>query len=101
MSTLKEGSKVTIRSKKWFEETPKDEDGDITSVPFMFCDRMAQHCGKKAKIVAVKKDAKDELTGIVSDAYKLDIDNGFWTWSEPMFEPIEPKKASKRLTKKS
>ncbi|MFA5420125.1 MAG: hypothetical protein WC341_16855 [Bacteroidales bacterium] len=85
MKARKEGDEVTIRSNEWYTKK-KDKFGKV-NVPFTFMQKMAQYCGKKAQIVAIKKDAKDELTGIVSDIYQLDIDNGFWTWSEKMFEP--------------
>lgn len=45
-----------------------------------FTDEMGIYLGKKAKIVSYTENS----LGSENSAYLLDIDQGFWTWSEEM-----------------
>lgn len=69
------GSKVTIRSTKWYNRN-KDEQGYVDK----FVPSMEKFCGKQAII-----------TGIAYDRYMIDIDDGLWLWSDYMFEGSKEK----------
>ena len=74
----KVGDKVKIKSLDWHNQT-KDKDGNA-GTDHCFVRAMSEYCGKTAKII---NDSNDR--------YRLDIDEGFFVWSDEMFEdePIE------------
>jgi hypothetical protein len=82
---IKKGSKVRIRSKRWYDRH-KDFNGMVTSVPFHFIEDMAQYCGKEATVVAVGQ----KNCGGWRPSYDLDIDGGSYNWSAEMF--VVPRK---------
>lgn len=72
----KKGDRVRIKSLDWYNEN-KDGDGDV-AVRLCFIRDMSEYCGKTAKII---NDSNDR--------YRLDIDEGFFVWSDEMLEKPE------------
>lgn len=70
---LQEGDKVRVISKKYVESLPRKGD----EIKYSFTIPMRKYCGKIATIKEVDIDG---------DLYKLDIDDGWYSWSEGMFE---------------
>lgn len=68
---LKKGDKVRIISREYVESLPRKGD----EIKYSFTIPMREYCGKIATI----EFAND-------DYYQLDIDEGYYTWSEGMFE---------------
>ena len=71
MKNLQEGDKVRIISREYVESLPKKGE----ELKYCFIETMKQYCGKIATI--------DVVSG---DLYKLDIDEGYFSWSIGMFE---------------
>lgn len=60
-------------------------------IPFGICDSMEKHAGKQAVIRDVFPDAKNardypDHPEFDCARYRLDIDEGQWSWSNVMFE---------------
>ena len=71
----KVGEVVQIKSLDWYNEN-KDEDGWVYGEHMSsFGFDMSEYCGMKAKI-----------SEISNNQYSIDIDEGFWTWCDYMFE---------------
>ena len=70
----KVGDKVKIKSKDWYEEN-KDENGDVELIDEAFKLKMIDYLGKCA---VVKK--------CLETYYEINIDSGFWNWTDEMFE---------------
>jgi len=68
------GDKVKIKSIKWYNDN-KNEFGDIY-VKCNFVSEMKKYCGKDAKITNIFNGFR----------YRINIDNGKYWWSEPMFD---------------
>lgn len=68
---LQEGDKVRIISREYVESLPRKGD----EIKYSFTIPMRRYCGRIATI--------EEVDG---DLYKLDIDEGWYSWSEGMFE---------------
>lgn len=69
-------------------------------VPFGICDSMEKYAGKQAMIKEVYPGAKSinaypECTDFDCARYRLDIDEGQWSWSNVMFEESKSIKPSK------
>jgi len=75
----KVGDKVRIRSKEWIDAQPKSEDGAIELETNDIVPRMFEYAGKTATITKINE---------VLCNYKLDIDDGHWSWTDEMFERI-------------
>jgi len=71
MKNLQEGDKVRIISREYVESLPKKGE----ELKYSFTGTMKKYCGKIATI--------DDVSG---DMYKLDIDEGYFSWSIGMFE---------------
>jgi hypothetical protein len=78
------GDKVRIKSKKWYDSL-KNRDGIIDGeiVAFGFNTYMAKLCGKIGIITDV---VNTNYCGKRIKKYFLDIDDGWWKWSEGMFD---------------
>ena len=70
----KVGDKVKIKSKEWYDKN-KDEDGDVELIDEVFKLKMIDYLGKCA---VVKK--------CLETYYEINIDSGFWNWTDEMFE---------------
>ena len=71
----KVGDKVKVKSRQWYDAN-KDNAGFIGDVGFnSFTTLMAELCGKIATITAVR-----------ATSYRIDIDEGYWSWTDGMFE---------------
>lgn len=70
----KVGDKVKIKSKEWYEKN-KDENGDVELIDEAFKLKMIDYLGKCA---VVKK--------CLGTYYEINIDSGFWNWTDEMFE---------------
>lgn len=81
------GDKVKIKSLNWYNEN-KDNNGRI-SLCDVFDKDMSEYCGKVATI-------KSAFGGL----YELDIDYGFWSWTDEMFEEMETLKTNTDATSK-
>lgn len=68
---LQEGDKVRIISEKYVESLPRKGD----EIKYSFTIPMREYCGRIATIEVVD-----------GDLYKLDIDEGWYSWSIGMFE---------------
>jgi len=79
------GDNVRIKNKKWYNIL-KDSHGDIPGkiVAFGFNQEMSKYCGK----IGIITDVFDTYyyRGNEVKQYKLDIDDGYWSWSEDMFD---------------
>ena len=86
----KVGDKIKIKSLKWYNEN-KDEYGDVDSgeKEFEFVKSMVEHCGKVATIISR-----------CESFYRLNIDKGFYRWSDNMFEETETFKNNTDATSK-
>lgn len=76
----KVGDKVCIKSREWYDMN-KNRFLDIENTrikdSLLFTEEMSQYCGKEAKISSyVNQDS----------GYKLDIDRGYFSWQDWMFE---------------
>lgn len=72
------GDKVRIKSKEWWDKQPKNKCGSI-KFKESFIEPMTIYCGKVATITNIKKGG-----------YIIDIDMGYWNWTNEMFEDEEP-----------
>lgn len=88
--SVKVGDTVIIKS---LEEVKKINEQYV--FPFVFAEEMYKLCGKKAKVVAVKKKYCDENriywesprpNRFALDMVILDIDGGYFSWSLDMFQ---------------
>ena len=83
----KKGDKVQIKSLEWYKEN-KDCDGCVYA-ELWFQPDMSEYCCKIATIADV-----------MGTCYELDIDNGYWGWSDDMFEEnVESKKEFATISK--
>ena len=69
-------------------------------IPFGICDSMEKYVGKQAVIRDVFPNAKtmrdySKYPDFDGAHYRLDIDEGQWSWSNVMFEPFKSMKLSK------
>lgn len=80
MGKYKVGDKVSVNSLEWYENN-KDEYGNIESSSTSFRKDMSLYCGKSATITDVN-------LGYKHVDYHIDIDNGYWYWSEEFLEYI-------------
>lgn len=88
---FKVGDVITIK-----RDLERASNGDV---PFGICDSMEKYAGKQAVIKDVFADAKTirDYPGYPDfdcARYRLDIDEGQWSWSNVMFEDfksIKPK----------
>ena len=76
------------------------ERAGVGDVPFGICDSMEKHAGKQAVIKDVfpnAKNARDYPYHPDFDCarYRLDIDEGQWSWSNVMFESFKSMKLGK------
>lgn len=71
----KVGDKVRIKPKYWYEQNKNDKYGNVDVGCIPFVQGMANYCGKEATIVSSQ-----------GGIYILDIDEGFYDWTEEMFE---------------
>lgn len=57
-------------------------------IPFGICDSMEKHAGKQAVIKDVFPNSKNarDYPDFDCARYRLDIDEGQWSWSNVMFE---------------
>lgn len=78
MGKYKVGDNVRVKSLEWYENN-KDEYGDIKSSSDSFRKDMSLYCGKSATIT-------DTNIGYKHVGYHIDIDNGYWCWSEEFLE---------------
>jgi hypothetical protein len=75
----KAGDTVRIQSRKWIDALERDNAGDSKGPDkedHWFLQEMLPHCGKIAKIMGVR-----------THCYLLDIDDGYNTWEDWMFDP--------------
>ena len=70
----KVGDKVRIKSLDWYNENAKG-DGSINCGFANFVSLMKEYCGKTATI-----------TKSLKYSYKLDIGDGYWGWTDEMFD---------------
>lgn len=89
---FKVGDVVTIK-----RDLERASNGDV---PFGICDSMEKHAGKQAVIRDVFPNAKNardypDHPDFDCARYRLDIDEGQWSWSNIMFESSKSIKPSK------
>lgn len=79
----KVGDVVLIKSLDWYNENKKSN--GIVETSTCFLEEMSEYCGKISVI-----------TNIIGKAYEMNIDEGYYTWTDDMFEDIvcEPDKVS-------
>ena len=90
----KVGDKVRIITKtklkrKYYRQNGLCIDGQRHHFFFGSCcfrNEMIKHCGKIATIEGVSNNSQGEYI------YRLDIDDGRWSWKEDMLFPIKEKK---------
>ena len=79
----KVGDKVRIKSLEWYKSANKNENGYIEGCSGVFFHKkMASYCGIEATIKEMRRSLSKENITI----FKLDIDEGGWTWYDWMFE---------------
>ena len=69
----KVGDRVRIKPLSYYNKLPKDAFGDAS----MFTAAMSYYCRRRAVI-----------TSLSDGFYRLDIDNGYWKWSDGMLSKI-------------
>ena len=79
----KVGDVVQIKSLDWYNE--KKKSNGIVETSIYFLEEMSKYCGKIPII-----------TNIIGETYKINLDEGDYTWTDDMFEEIvrEPDKVS-------
>lgn len=77
------GDTVKIKSIDWYCDN-KDSFGKVVLSDTTFICDMVRYCGMFAKIIAIK----DVVKGTV---YSIDIDKGYWSWTDEMFEGMNTK----------
>ena len=71
------GDIVRIKSREWYEKN-KNINGDVVfNNRLIFMKVMVKHCGKEAKIVFISEK---------NGSYRLNVDNGYCSWYNYMFE---------------
>ena len=73
------GDKVLLRSNSFFEELPKDKDGDGVYGNDFFPKEMAKYCGMTAIVEHASTDNSE---------FYIDIDNGKYSWAKWMIAGV-------------
>ena len=77
----KVGDKVRIKSLEWYKSAKKNKGGHIeNSSGVLFNAEMAIYCGCNAEIIEVRHSSEGQ------EFFKLDIDDGNWSWYNWMFD---------------
>ncbi len=76
----KVGDAVKIKSENWYKIN-RNESGDVKVPGNSFVSYMSMYCGQLTKI-----------TRIYKEQYRIDIDGGYWSWTDEMFENMEETK---------
>lgn len=74
------GDKVKIKSLEWYQKNC--DYWGVVDVPHNFVSDMAIYCGKETDVVEVLNDVEDDYY------YRLLCDNGYFFWSDEMFDDI-------------
>jgi hypothetical protein len=87
----KVGDTVRIQSKEWIDAQDKNRDRGITLSDIIFVRFMFQYADRIATICKVW-----------GNAYRLDVDDGTWLWTDEMFDPkadgpLAPKDAARAM----
>lgn len=79
---LKVGDFVHTKDIGFYQNSNKDYNGCIHVFEnLIFNNRMKKYLGKKARILSISYDKRNERFH-----YKIDVDNGRWTWIEEFFK---------------
>jgi hypothetical protein len=82
----KVGGKVQVKSKEWIDAQLKDESKSIGDAATEVClvESMFKYAGQKATIKQVIENFS--FDGRKYSAYRLDIDDQHWNWTDTMLE---------------
>lgn len=80
----KVGDKVKIKSLDWYNANKDFNDEVHTRATFV--KEMSNYCGKEATIVNINNGCNLTIGGVRKLGYDLDIDKGYFGWTDDMFE---------------